>query len=116
MWKYATERSSSLREMRQRLPLRILAVGTVAAPAAVVQRMLLSVFRTDRLAAAVDGRAEVADVLEHNSDVCGGMTPRGPARTEADQGILDAAFHDPLHWEDHVGGPLSAGRRASRRR
>lgn len=75
------------------LPLRVLAAGTVAVPAAVVQRMLLPAFRTDRHVAAEGGRTAVTDVLEHGGDVRGGMAPRGPVRTEPHQGLGYAAFH-----------------------
>ena len=76
-----------------RLPLGVLAAGTVAVPTAVVERMLPAALGTHRHVPAKGGRAAVADVLEHGGDVRGGMIPRGPVRTEPDQGFGYAALH-----------------------
>ena len=76
-----------------RLTLRILAAGTVAVPATVIERMFLPAFRTDCHMAAKGLRAAVADVLEHGRNVRGGMVLRRPVRTEPDQGLGYAALH-----------------------
>ena len=76
-----------------RLTLRILAAGTVAVPATVIERMFLPAFRTDCHMAAKGLRTAVTDVLEHCSDVRGGMALRRPARAEPDQGLGYASLH-----------------------
>ena len=76
-----------------RLAHGVLAAGTVTVPAAVIKRVLLPAFRTGRHVAAEGWRAAVADVLEHACDMCGGMVPHGPVRTEPDQGLGYAALH-----------------------
>ena len=92
------------------LPLCVLAAGTVAVTAAVIERMLLAAFGTHRDMPAKGLCTAVADMLEHAGLVHGRMIPCGPRRPEPPQSLLYAAFHGlPIHGKDEVRGTRPAG-------